>query len=199
MHLYSSILILCHPDPKKQFILEVDASDTGVQVVLSQRALPNNNIHPTALFSRCLSPAENIYNVGHRELLAVKLALEECRHVRWHKHLFLIWTDHKILTCLKDTKHLDPRWAHWSLFFTRFNYVLTFRPGSKNVKLDALSHQFAPPTSDNDAESIIPPSCVVGFFTWTIEKEVRHPKIWNQLWHMIWRWWFLSQPLHKRL
>lgn len=28
-------------------------------------------------FSRCLSPAERNYDVGNRELLAIKLALEE--------------------------------------------------------------------------------------------------------------------------
>ena len=31
-------------------------------------------------FSHCLSPAEKNYDVGNRELLAVKLALEEWHH-----------------------------------------------------------------------------------------------------------------------
>lgn len=77
--LFSSTLILCHPDPN-QFILEVDASDTRVGAVFSQRPSSDNKVHPCALFSHRLSQAEQNCDVGHRELLAVKLDLEEWRH-----------------------------------------------------------------------------------------------------------------------
>ncbi|KAJ8333796.1 hypothetical protein SKAU_G00411150 [Synaphobranchus kaupii] len=72
--------ILCHPDPSHQFTIEVDASDTGVGAILSQRAALDNKLHPCAFFSRRLSSAERNYDVGDRELLAIKLALEEWRH-----------------------------------------------------------------------------------------------------------------------
>uniref|UniRef100_A0A3Q2EEQ4 Reverse transcriptase/retrotransposon-derived protein RNase H-like domain-containing protein n=1 Tax=Cyprinodon variegatus TaxID=28743 RepID=A0A3Q2EEQ4_CYPVA len=65
------------PDPTMQFILEVDASDSGVGAVLSQRLDSDQRVHPCAFFSRRLSPAEQNYDVGDRELLAIKLALEE--------------------------------------------------------------------------------------------------------------------------
>lgn len=86
---------------------------------------------------------------------------------------FLIWTDHKYFTYLRDAKRLTPRQTRWSLFFNRFNYVLTFRPGSKNVKPDALSRHFSPPDVPDLEEGIITPICLVGTLTWTIEKEVR--------------------------
>ncbi|KAJ8382914.1 hypothetical protein SKAU_G00036920 [Synaphobranchus kaupii] len=66
-------------DPVK-FTIEVDASDTGVGAILSQRAALDNKLHPCAFFSRRLSSAEQNYDVGDRELLAIKLALEEWRH-----------------------------------------------------------------------------------------------------------------------
>jgi len=34
------------------------------------------------------------------------------------------------------------------LFFTRFNFTITFRPGPKNTKPDAFSGQFAPEEGD---------------------------------------------------
>lgn len=86
---------------------------------------------------------------------------------------FLIWTDHKNLTYLRDAKRLTPRQACWSLFFNRFNYILTFKPGSKKVKPDILSRQFSPPDVPDQKESILTPTCIVGTLTWIIEKEVR--------------------------
>ena len=38
----------------------------------------DGKIHPCAYFSRHLSPAERNYAMGDRELLALKMALEEC-------------------------------------------------------------------------------------------------------------------------
>lgn len=68
------------PNPDRQFVVEVDASDVGVGAVLSQRAAEDGKLHPCAFYSHRLSPAEQNYDVGNRELLAVKLALEEWRH-----------------------------------------------------------------------------------------------------------------------
>lgn len=72
--------ILVQPDPSQQFIVEVDASDVGVGAVLSQRAKGDNKLHPCTFFSKKLSPTERNYDEGNRELLAVKLALEDWRH-----------------------------------------------------------------------------------------------------------------------
>ena len=68
------------PDPSKQFVLEVDASETGIGAVLSQRESADSHLHPCAFFSRKLSPAEKNYDVGNRELLAVHDSLKEWRH-----------------------------------------------------------------------------------------------------------------------
>ena len=71
--------VLVHPDPSRQFIVEVDASDTGIGAVLSQRSGEDQRVHPCAYFSRSYDPAEN-YDVGNKELLAVHEALREWRH-----------------------------------------------------------------------------------------------------------------------
>ncbi|KAL2095692.1 hypothetical protein ACEWY4_007840 [Coilia grayii] len=77
---FTSAPILQVPDPERQFVVEVDASDIGVGAVLSQQHPEDNKLHTHAYFSRRLSSAEWNYDIGDRELLAIKLALEEWRH-----------------------------------------------------------------------------------------------------------------------
>ncbi|KAK2889879.1 hypothetical protein Q8A73_018179 [Channa argus] len=145
----------------------------SVGAVLSQRSEGDQKLRPCAFFSRQLSPAERNYSVGDRELLAIKLALEEWRHwLERAPQTFIIWTDHKNLAHLRTAKRLNSRQARWSLFFDRFNFSLTYRPGSKNIKPDALSRIHAPETSPHDPEPILHPSCVLGALTWEIERTV---------------------------
>ncbi|XP_049339640.1 uncharacterized protein LOC125804612 [Astyanax mexicanus] len=77
---FTSAPLLKHPDPKEPFVVEVDASSVGVGAVLSQNIGSPSKMHPVAYFSHKLSPAERNYGIGDRELLAIKLALEEWRH-----------------------------------------------------------------------------------------------------------------------
>lgn len=65
--LFSSASVLVHTDLTKQFIVEVDASDTRVGSALSQ--FSENKLHLCAFYSCHMSPAEQNYNVGDRELL----------------------------------------------------------------------------------------------------------------------------------
>ncbi|KAK3543293.1 hypothetical protein QTP70_014045 [Hemibagrus guttatus] len=75
---FTTAPLLIHPD--KPFVVEVDASTTGVGAVLSQQQGNPSRLHPCAFFSHKLNPAEKNYDIGNRELLAIKLALEEWRH-----------------------------------------------------------------------------------------------------------------------
>uniref|UniRef100_A0A8D0CUG7 Gypsy retrotransposon integrase-like protein 1 n=1 Tax=Sander lucioperca TaxID=283035 RepID=A0A8D0CUG7_SANLU len=173
-HRFASAPILMQPDPDRQFVVEVDASDTGVGAVLSQRSPEDNKLHPCAFLSRKLSQAERNYDVGNRELLAVKLALEEWRHwLEGAEQPFIIWTDHKNLAYIQSAKQLNPRQARWALFFGRFNFSLSYRPGSRNVKPDALSRVHSAVDTGSNPETILPPTCSIAAITCDIEGIVR--------------------------
>ncbi|KAK3541219.1 hypothetical protein QTP86_016809 [Hemibagrus guttatus] len=106
---FTTAPLLIHPDPDKPFVVEVDASTAGVGAVLSQQQGNPSRLHPCAFFSHKLNPAERNYDIGNRELLAIKLALEEWRHwLEGARHLFLVLTDHKNLEYLRAAKRLNP-------------------------------------------------------------------------------------------
>ena len=114
---FSTHPILVQPDRRKQFVVEVDALETGVGAVLSQRA-EDGKLHPCAFFSRRLTAAKRNYDVGNRELLTVKLALDEWRHwLEGAEHPFVIWTDHKNLAYIRDAKRLNAPQARWQFIF----------------------------------------------------------------------------------
>lgn len=69
-------MTLTHPEPSRQFVVEVDALEMGVGAVLLQRDVSDQKLHPSAFFSRRLSLAEANYDVGNRELLMVVLTLQ---------------------------------------------------------------------------------------------------------------------------
>lgn len=146
-NLFTSAPVLLHPDPAFPYVLEVDASESALGAILSQRRGQKALLHPVAFASRKLSPPERNYDVGERELLAIKFALEEWRYLlEGASHPIMIFTDHKNLEYLRTAKRLRPRQARWALFFSRFNFHISYRPGSKNGKADALSRMF-PETS----------------------------------------------------
>ena len=145
---FNSVPILVQPDPERQFVVEVDVSDSEVGSVLSQRAESEGKMHQCS--------EERNYDVSNRELLAVKLALEEWRHwLEGAKQPFLVWNDHKSLIYLTDAKRLNSGQVRWVLFFRRFNFSITYRPSTRNVKTDALSWQFSPSSLDTP-DNILP-------------------------------------------
>ncbi len=125
-------------------------------------------------FSHRLTSAERNYDVGNRELLAIRLALGEWRH--WLEGAsvpFIVWTDHRNLEYIRSAKRLNARQARWALFFGRFEFSISYRPGSKNGKPDALSRQFGSTEGASSKEGILPHSCVVGAAVWGVEQTVK--------------------------
>ena len=175
---FTSAPLLKHPDPALPFVVEVDASEVGVGAVLSQRQGNPAKLFPCAYFSRKLSQAERNYDVGNRELLAIKLAIEEWRHwLEGAQHPFVIYTDHKNLEYIRTAKRLNTRQARWALFFTRFQFIISYRPGSKNTKADALSRMFDTERRSATPEPIVPPTCILAPIRWDLEREIREAAV----------------------
>ena len=52
-----------------------------------------------------------------------------------------ILTDHKALEYFKTTKQLSRRQARWAEKLSEYNFIITYRPGAKNGKADALTRR----------------------------------------------------------
>lgn len=89
--------VLSIPDFKLQFVVDTDACDVGIGVVLSQQG------HHVAYVSRALGPRNKGLSVYEKEYLAIILAVQQ-----WRPYLqvgeFMIRTDHKSLSHLTDQR-----------------------------------------------------------------------------------------------
>lgn len=112
----------------KPFVVEVDASTSGVSAALSQQQ-ESSKLLPCTAFSKKLTPAEQNYDIGNSELLAIKPALEEWRHwLEVAQHPCTVLTDHKNLQYLREDKRLNPRQARWALFFKHLKNATDLAP-----------------------------------------------------------------------
>ena len=72
----ASAPVLIHPDFKKRFFIQCDASSFGVGVVLFQKDEETNE-RPIAFFSQKLNSCQKKYSVTEKECLGVVLAGEK--------------------------------------------------------------------------------------------------------------------------
>lgn len=85
---------------------------------------------------------------------------------------FLVWMDQN-LQYLSSAKRLNSCQAWWELFFTRFYFSLSDHPGSRNVKPDKISKQFAADEEqEGDPEPILPQPCMVASLTLDMKERV---------------------------
>ena len=151
--------ILVQPDVTKPFRLETDASDFATGAVLSQLG-DDEKWRPVGFISKSLNDAERNYHVHDKELLSVIRALEEWRHLlEGAVHLVDIYNDHRNLTYFMNAQNLNRRQARWSLYLSRFNFVLHHRPGKSSGKPDALSRRsdHQQEGTDNLGQTILTP------------------------------------------
>lgn len=96
--------VLALPDFEKPFVVETDASNTGIGVVLMQ------DNHPICFISRSLGPRHQHLSVYEKELMAVVHAVQT-----WHAYLahrpFIINTDQRSLKFLMEQKITTPAYV----------------------------------------------------------------------------------------
>ena len=131
--------VLRHFDPKRQAILETDASDYVTGGVLSQFD-DDHILHPVAFYSRSMVPAECNYHIYDKELLAIIRCFEHWRPELEGTDLPIqIFTDHQALKTFMESKELTRRQARYLDILSEFNFQIVFRPGRNNGKADALT------------------------------------------------------------
>jgi hypothetical protein len=86
-------------------------------------------------------PAEINYPIHDKEMLAIIWALEAWRpELEGSTTRIRIVSDHKALEYFMTTKALSGRQARWAETLSRFNFMLTYKPGSQN-RADPLTRR----------------------------------------------------------
>ncbi|CAB0041768.1 unnamed protein product [Trichogramma brassicae] len=127
------------PNFKEKFIVQTDASDTGLGAVLLQIIDGEERVLEFA--SRVLSSAERNYTVTERECLGVIWAVRKFRQYI-EGYDFTVVTDHASLRWLCNLRNPTGRLARWALELQGHSYKVEHRKGSLNHVPDALSRMY---------------------------------------------------------
>ncbi len=132
----SSEPVLRAPDFSCPFLLQTDASDTGLGAVLSQ--VQEGEEHPILYISRKLTPAEKNYATVEKEALAIKWAVLELRYYLLGRRFTLV-TDHAPLQWMARAKDTNARVTRWFLALQDFHFEVRHRAGVAHANADGLS------------------------------------------------------------
>ncbi|CAH9143923.1 unnamed protein product [Cuscuta epithymum] len=127
--------ILTLPDFSKPFILETDASGTGIGAVLRQ------GNHPIAYFSKKLNASMQKQSAYAREFYAITEAIAKFRHYLLG-HRFIIRTDQKSLRSLTDQAINTPEQQKWLQKLLGYDFSIEYKLGKENIGADSLSRSF---------------------------------------------------------
>ena len=131
--------VLGYADYSKEFILEVDASNTGLGAVLSQ--VQDGRQRVIAYASRTLRVSEKTaenYSSFKLELMAKRWAMVEKFRGYLLGHKCIVYTDNGPLSHWKSAK-LGAVEQRWAAEIDVFNHETRFRSGKTNVAADFLS------------------------------------------------------------
>lgn len=134
--------VLAYADFSRPFILEIDASHSGLGAVLSQEV--ERSVRPIAYASRGLRPTErNMANYSSMKLefLALKWAMTEKFREYLLGHKCVIFTDNNPLSHLQSAK-LGATEHRWAAQIAAFDFEIKYRSGRSNKNADALSRQY---------------------------------------------------------
>src|SRR5260221_1668167 len=140
----------CYPTYTGLFHLECDASNFTMGAVLSQQQ-EDGLFQLIGFMSKSFSNMEQNYQIHDKEMLAIMHALEEWRYfLEGSDQKFEIHMDHKNLSNFQEAHKLNCHQAQWSLYLSRFDFILTHKPGREMGRPDALSRQADHPKGVDD-------------------------------------------------
>lgn len=129
--------LLANADFSKPFVIQCDASTSGIGSVLTQEDSEGQE-HPLYFFSKKLNKAQKSYTITELECLSAVESVKKFRPFI-EGHPFKIVTDHASLQWLMGQRDLSGRLARWSLKLQAMDFTIEHRSGKDNIVPDTLS------------------------------------------------------------
>ena len=142
--------ILAFPDFTQPFLVDTDASHSGIGAVLSQ--IVDGKEKVIAYASRTLSKAERKYCVTRKELLAMVTFIRHFRPYLLGRH-FTLRTDHSALKWLQTLKEPEGQLARWLEQLQEYEFEIIHRAGRRHLNADAMSRR--PPCSQCNRDDCV--------------------------------------------
>ena len=143
---------LAHFDPKKDIIIETDASQKGIGCALFQEG------RPIAYASKSLNQYEKEYWQIEKELYAILVACQKFEQYIYGK-MVTIYSDHEPLQTItrKNLHDVSPRMQRMLMKLWKYNYLVKYVPGPKIIVADYFSRAFKekeiPPAETDEEKS----------------------------------------------
>ena len=126
--------VLSYTNP---FILETDASGSGLGAVLAQEQL-DGSVRPIAYASRSLQKHEWNYGITELEGLGVVWAVKHFRPYLYG-HKCTVYTDHQALKSLLKTPQPSGKLARWGMALQVLDLTIVHCSGKRNANADTIS------------------------------------------------------------
>ena len=130
--------VLKAPDFEQEFLVQTDASENGLGIVLSQVGADGEE-HPVLFLSKKLNETEKRYGTTEKECLALVWGIKKLHCYLDGKRRFRIQTDHNPLVWLQTAALSNPRVMRWAVILQNYNFEIEHRKGNMNANADALS------------------------------------------------------------
>ena len=118
--------MLAFADFDKPFLLETDASKSGLGVVLLQKH-PDGWYHSVAYVSQSLTNHESNYHSTKQEFLVLKWAIAKQFQEYLHWKPFVVKTDNNPFTYILTTPSLDATWHCWVESLAGFTFSIKYQ------------------------------------------------------------------------
>lgn len=128
--------VLVSPDYTRPFLVQCDASEKGLGVVLSQEN--EGEEHPVLFASRKLTSREQAYSTIEKECACLVWAVEKLRCYLYGSE-FIFITDHRPLTWLQQLSPKNGRLLRWSLTLQEYSFLVRHKKGKLHANADCLS------------------------------------------------------------
>ena len=142
-----TIPYLSYPDPKLDYIIYCDASDTAIGGCLVQKSPEDDVERPIYFMSQKLTDTQKRWATIEKECFAVVMALKKFEHYIYNSKVTL-YTDHMPLIYMLRSDINNKKVAHWSVLISAYDVEIKHIPGKNNTIADLLSRA---PSNDHNA------------------------------------------------